>query len=271
MSENREDQAMLDRALAQMAQETPEMPADFHNSWTSAVRAEAAKEQEINELPAAAGSKNDFAVEITAAQPARRRQWRYILSAAAVFVFLIGGTLLTRSTNKDIRSDNMAGGVPVTVVEQTLTPEILAMNSTISVQEEAAPEADPEPAAEEKAAKYSMDMDAGAFMEEAEVPNEFFEEAAGAALEETADAQAMTAADTAEETAELFFDEAVEEPAEKGQEEAAGEPAQESEFVSFLKDLGIFTLKTLIVAAAAAALAFGAAAVHKAWKRRKST
>ena len=43
MKENMENPAMLDQALAQMAQETPEMPADFHDRWTSAIRAEAAK------------------------------------------------------------------------------------------------------------------------------------------------------------------------------------------------------------------------------------
>ena len=49
----------------------------------------------------------------------------------------------------------------------------------------------------------------------------------------------------------------------------ADAPAQESEFVSFLKDLGIFTLKTLAVAAAAAVLALAAAWIHKTWKKRK--
>ena len=60
------------------------------------------------------------------------------------------------------------------------------------------------------------------------------------------------------------------EPAAALPEETA-EPAQESGFVSFLKDLGSFTLKTLAVAVPAAALAFGAAAIHKALKKRKKS
>ena len=45
MNRERNEQAELDRILAQMAQETPDMPADFHNRWTAAVRAEAANQQ----------------------------------------------------------------------------------------------------------------------------------------------------------------------------------------------------------------------------------
>ena len=36
----------LDRELAQMAEETPEMPADFHAQWTERIREEAAREEE---------------------------------------------------------------------------------------------------------------------------------------------------------------------------------------------------------------------------------
>ena len=39
--ENRNNQAR-EEALAQMAEEVPPMPADFHEKWTKAVRAEAA-------------------------------------------------------------------------------------------------------------------------------------------------------------------------------------------------------------------------------------
>ena len=42
MSQERNEEMLeLDQMLAQMAQETPEMPADFHARWTEAVRAEA--------------------------------------------------------------------------------------------------------------------------------------------------------------------------------------------------------------------------------------
>ncbi len=61
---------------------------------------------------------------------------------------------------------------------------------------------------------------------------------------------------------------APDEAADAGAElkEAAGEPG---EFVSFLKDLGVFTLKTLAIAAAAAAAAFGVLALRRALRKRK--
>jgi hypothetical protein len=102
----------------------------------------------------------------------------------------------------------------------------------------------------------------------------------GAAMNAEADMAVGTAMDTyaardyAEE-ADMAMEDAEEEEALPTTEptlaptaEPTAAPAAESEFVSFLKDLGSFTLKTLAVAAAAAALAFGAAAIHKALKKR---
>ena len=60
------------------------------------------------------------------------------------------------------------------------------------------------------------------------------------------------------------------EPTEAPAEEPEEEAAEDSNgFTGFLKDLGIFTLKTAAVAAAGAALAFLAACIHRAWKKRK--
>ena len=64
--------------------------------------------------------------------------------------------------------------------------------------------------------------------------------------------------------------EPAEEPAEAPAEEPEEEAADDSDsFTGFLKDLGIFTLKTAAVAAAGAALAFLIACIHRAWKKRK--
>ena len=288
MNRERNEQAELDRILAQMAQETPDMPADFHNRWTAAVRAEAANQQK------------------TAGRRESPRQWRYILSAAAVFVFLIGGTLLTRSMDRDKRINSTpaaetgaeqkqqteaAGAaanawVPAETREPAATSEpeaamadnasfrdaetaeepdmYMAMEAAEEAEWDAAAPAAAEQAFETNAAKSASadyaaaggaayrDAEAGLYMsaEEsaAEPETEDAGETAGAAADETA----------GEETEE---EAAAPEPAEKA--------AEESEFVSFLKDLGIFTLKALAVAAAAAALAFGTAAVHKAWKKKK--
>lgn len=230
MSQERNEEMLeLDQMLAQMAQETPEMPADFHARWTEAVRAEAGQKK-------------------TEKQQDSRRQWRYILSAAAAFVFLIGGTLLTRSmdqkdrTNKVAVTENTGNTVSDTDGEEDL---FMAVN-------EAAEEAE---------------TDMAEPMAAAVRPNE-----AVAAMGAKAAGQANAAMDAAMDTAmeEAAEEAPAEEPAAETageQPEAAEEPVQESEFVSFLKDLGIFTLKALAAAAAIAAVVFGVKAFRKARKK----
>ena len=71
----------LDAVLEQMADEVPPMPADFHDKWMSAIRAEAKQE-----TPAAEDRKEKKIVSMN--------RWTRILSVAAAFVFLIGGTVL---------------------------------------------------------------------------------------------------------------------------------------------------------------------------------
>ena len=82
--------AELDAALAQMAEETPPMPADFHDRWKNAVRAEAKE------------TADEPAEEFVPKRAVSIARWTRILSVAAVFVFLIGGTLLYRSTKKSL-------------------------------------------------------------------------------------------------------------------------------------------------------------------------
>ena len=78
----------LDQLLAGMAEDVPPMPAGFHDQWMNAVREEAKQA----EKPA----------------PAPVSQWPKILSVAAVFVFLIGGTLIYRSARKPLLPANEA-------------------------------------------------------------------------------------------------------------------------------------------------------------------
>lgn len=76
------DFSALDEELARMAEETPEVPEDFHENWTRMIREEAA-----------AGKP-----EAETAEPRKGRgQLRYILSVAAAFVILIGGVVLARN------------------------------------------------------------------------------------------------------------------------------------------------------------------------------
>ena len=77
------DFSALDEELARMAEETPEVPADFHDSWTKMIREEAAAEKP----------------ETTAEKSRKERgQLRYILSVAAAFVVLIGGVVIARNS-----------------------------------------------------------------------------------------------------------------------------------------------------------------------------
>jgi hypothetical protein len=279
VTENRENTAALDRMLEQMARETPEMPADFHARWTEAIRAEA------GEAPRTETGKHREG----------RRQLRYILSAAAVFIFLIGGTLLTRSMNQTDLVNKPAAVVPaektdaaVTAIEKTdetgaVRPEIqtgAAVQSNDMDAVQIAEDANAFAAMEAPAAE----ADSGALMAASSAKSASNESSVkaggGAAMNAEADMAVGTAMDTyaardyAEE-ADMAMEDAEEEEALPTTEptlaptaEPTAAPAAESEFVSFLKDLGSFTLKTLAVAAAAAALAFGAAAIHKALKKR---
>ena len=87
------DFADIDAELGRMAEETPEMPDSFHSAWTAAVRAEAQ----------AAGKTVNAGT--TRKKGEAKRQWRYILSAAAVFVFLITGTVITRMDRNNARNN----------------------------------------------------------------------------------------------------------------------------------------------------------------------
>jgi hypothetical protein len=279
MTENRENTAALDRMLEQMARETPEMPADFHARWTEAIRAEA------GEAPRTETGKHREG----------RRQLRYILSAAAVFIFLIGGTLLTRSMNQTDLVNKPAAVVPaektdaaVTAIEKTdetgaVRPEIqtgAAVQSNDMDAVQIAEDANAFAAMEAPAAEAESGALMAASSAKSASNESFVKAGGGAAMNAEADMAVGTAMDTyaardyAEE-ADMAMEDAEEEEALPTTEptlaptaEPTAAPAAESEFVSFLKDLGSFTLKTLAVAAAAAALAFGAAAIHKALKKR---
>ncbi len=86
----------LDRELAQMAQDVPDMPADFHARWTEQIRAEAGQAK-------------------TESRKENRKQLRYVLSAAAVFILLIGGTLLTRDAwTRNSLNNTVSGHAAVT-------------------------------------------------------------------------------------------------------------------------------------------------------------
>jgi len=101
------DFSALDEELARMAEETPEVPADFHENWTRMIREEAA-----------AGK-----TETAAAGPRKGRgQLRYILSAAAAFVILVGGVVIARN-NGLLQGRTSAPEPPVTASNMLMAEE----------------------------------------------------------------------------------------------------------------------------------------------------
>ena len=109
------DFSALDEELARMAEETPEVPADFHDNWTKMIREEAA-----------AGKP-----ETTAGKSRKgRSQLRYILSAAAAFVVLIGGAVLARN-NGLLQGTKTAPEAPALMANSLTAGEISEAAETV--------------------------------------------------------------------------------------------------------------------------------------------
>jgi hypothetical protein len=90
--------AELDAVLNELADDVPPMPADFHRQWTEAIRKEPAREESAPDEKAA-GPRPSVVL------------WTRILSVAAVFVFLIGGTILYRNSRQSLMDPVPAGKV----------------------------------------------------------------------------------------------------------------------------------------------------------------
>ena len=128
------DFSALDAELAKMAEETPEVPEDFHENWTRMIREEAAAGR-----PAAA------------AKPRKGRgQLRYILSAAAAFVILVGGVVIARN-NGLLQGRTSAPEPPVTASNMLMAAD--------TVQEAAESVYDEAEAAAEQAGLPEMSAD----------------------------------------------------------------------------------------------------------------
>ncbi len=169
-------QALVD-ALSDLAEDVPPMPEEVHARWTAAVREEA-----------------------EAAKPARKglsRAWIRALTIAAVLVYIIGGTLLTR------------GRLSPREVQLNAAREQAAARETIAPALLLTAEAREEPAAAETG--ETPDTADAAVLDEAPEP--------------AANAPALLLADLAEEpAAEAVWEEAVwEEAAEEApRDEAPG-------------------------------------------------
>ena len=134
------DFSELDRELAQMAGETPEMPADFHAKWTRAVRVEAAGMTAAEAPKSSAETKK--APGETPRKPEGRRQLKYIVSAAAAFVLLIGGALLTKDrAGNEPRKAAETETVTMEAAEEESADAVTAGAGAVSGRAAEAPEA----------------------------------------------------------------------------------------------------------------------------------
>ena len=198
----------LNNALEQLAEEVPPMPADFHDRWMNAVRAEAKKT-----APAAETE--------TRKKTATLVRWTRMLSIAAVFVFLIGGTILYRNSRKTLSA-------PYAAVENAALPE-----AAEPAEEKA--EAKAEPAAEEvaEAAVPEAAAEEADLAAEAEEPDRMYAKSASsvnaAANAPVGEAPALTAgkaAEAADEAAPVWEDAEAEYEEEAAYEEAAPVPTE---------------------------------------------
>ena len=180
----------LDQLLAGMAEDVPPMPAGFHDQWMNAVR----KEAKQAEKPA----------------PAPVSPWPRILSVAAVFVFLIGGTLIYRSTRKPLLPANEAvSTMAVTegaVNEEAAAEEAAAENAAtvenaMDAVYEAAASAGETDAAAVPAAGSGNRKELGAKSAEVSYAAEAMTEEETAAEDASVPAYSMEAAEEAEEEA----------------------------------------------------------------------
>ena len=251
----------LNHALEQLAEEVPPMPADFHDRWMSAVRAEAEKEA----VPAEGTETRNKIVSLN--------RWTRILSVAAAFVFLIGGTLLYRSQRKTLpaletavaneqkEATFVSGAVNEAVEEAAEAPAAGALPDKEAAEPVMFGAVSYE-AAEEDAACDSAVYEAAAYEAE-EAEEEAYEKAAEAdydageadraysAKSVSGEAMNMTAAEApaAEVTAEPTAAPTAE-PTEAPTEAPTAEPSDEktgflSETGAFFADMGDFLLAAL--------------------------
>ena len=204
--------AELDAALAQMAEEVPPMPADFHDRWMNAVRAEAGSTAPAEE-PA---PKHTLSIV----------RWTRILSVAAVFVFLIGGTLLYRNSKKSLSSPVSFEAEKQDAVETAVEPATeLAAGAVMETAEEAEEAAVEEPLMMESYMQAAAVDGAAGVPADAEAEDREALKAAGA-VQNAFTAAPKEAAETDAEEADYAMEAAYEE--ESAMEAAAYEAAEEA-------------------------------------------
>ncbi len=175
----------LNVILEQMAEEVPPMPADFHARWMNAVRAEAK-----DNAPAAEDTTQRKAVSLV--------RLTRILSVAAAFVFLVGGTLLWRSTKQSLSAAVPAEKQEAEAMTAAEEPAVAAAGMEAAEEESAALyTAVQAPVAEEAAEAEAAEEDLSLLMKAAGTAVNSFAaasgQAAGAVMAEEAEEEASEA------------------------------------------------------------------------------
>ena len=263
--------AALDEELAQMAEEVPPMPANFHDRWMNAVKAEAAE------------SASGTAEENPRENPVSLVRWTRILSVAAVFVFLIGGTILYRRAGKNMTASSVREELKTADTEaeaRAAGPEAMSLTAGEPVYAGAAEmEAETEDASVPMMNLFKADTAeapeaaAGSVAMEAAEMDEYAAEAPDGGMEEVY--AAPMAAATAMPTVPVSEPEEEAEPEEAGPEDEpeqdAETPAEEGGFLrdagAFFTDMGDFLLAALPYLAVLAVPAVIALVI----RRRKKT
>ena len=184
------DFSALDLELKQMAEETPEVPADFHARWTQAVREEAETGRR-EEAPAEEDRTEQRKADA-------RRQRRYLISAAAAFIMVIGIAIVLQKTPGGLFTEVKNTSAPVTTEQPADSPGLTdGAEQTVSVSEtNAAGEAAAEESVVAETTDSAVSGDAG------EVPA--IVGSAAKTRDDTGKEASKTAALTAEEAEESY-------------------------------------------------------------------
>ena len=260
----------LDTLLDQMAEDVPPMPADFHGKWMDAIRTEAKQSIPVME-------------EKEEKKPVSLVRWTRILSVAAMFVFLIGGTILYRNSRGSL--------MPALSAEKKETAVMMEMAVTAGekpeteMTEEAADSEAYDPMKDTGIMSLSAnipmaaasDAEAGDSKTYGAVANEAPAMAMGAAVEEEA---AYEEADAAEEPMPVLAAtsmpaaEPVPEPEETGTADKpeiteAEQPGLLQQAGEFFTDMGDFLLAALPYLAVLAVPAVAALLLGRRKKQKK--
>ena len=150
MSEmDRDSLLRLDEELARMSRETPEVPADFHSRWMSAVREDAGRKEadRVENMPQPRAGEAAEEIRRIGGRKTAGGQWRRLASLAASMVILLSGVMIAR--NAGFLRD------PAVQVQEDKQSAPAVTQTPEPVRSEA-PAPVPEPAAEAYAAEGTL-------------------------------------------------------------------------------------------------------------------